>query len=248
MNEVLNQIKNRKTIRMFENKPIEDEVKEEIINAAFEAPTAGLMMRYSIIDVTDKELKKKLAIYCDNQHFIEKAPMILIFLADYQRWYDIFSIEDCAPRIPREGDLLVAFTDALIAAQNTVIAAESLDIGSCYIGDILENEEKVRELLNLPDYVVPATMIIYGYPTEDEKNRTKTPRFDGKYMVYKNKYHRITKEDHIKMHEERFQKMGLKDVNITYRTKSYCNRKYMSDFALEMNRSVKAYLDKFRLY
>lgn len=246
MNEVLNQIKNRKSTRMFENKPIEPEIKEEILNAAFEAPTSASMMYYTIIDVTDKELKEKLAIYCDNQQFIKKAPLVLIFLADYQRWYDIFTFENCSPRIPGEGDLLYAHADALIAAQNTVIAAESLGLGSCYVGDIIENEEEIRNLLELPDYVIPATMVIYGYPTEDEKNKIKTTRFGGKYIVHENRYRRITKEEHIKMHGERFEKMKLKDVNLSYRTKAFCKRKYMSDFALEMNKSAKAYIDKFR--
>jgi nitroreductase len=246
MNDTLKQIKNRKSIRVFENREIEEKVKKEIINAAFEAPTAGAMMLYTIMDITDDALKEKLSVYCDDQPFIKKAPMVLIFLADYQRWYDIFSFEGCNPRKPGEGDALLACADAIIAAQNTVVAAESLGIGSCYIGDIIENSEKVSELLELPDYVIPAAMVVYGYPTEDQKNRKKPERFDGKYIVFENKYHRITKEEHIKMHEEKFEKMELKDINITDRTKAFCSRKYMSDFALEMNRSAKEYLDKFK--
>lgn len=246
MNDVLRQIKNRKSIRVFESKPIEQEIKKEILNSAFQAPTAGAMMLYSILDITDGGLKEKLAATCDNQPFIAKAPLVLIFLADYQRWYDAFCFADCAPRKPGEGDILLACADAIIAAQNTVVAAESLGIGSCYIGDILENCETVRELLELPDYVLPAAMVVYGYPTEAQKSRKKPARFEEEYIVFENKYHRLTEEEHLEMHHIRNEKSGLVDKNIKENIEALCKRKYMSDFSLEMNRSAGEYLKKFR--
>jgi nitroreductase len=246
MNHVLGQLKTRKSVRIFEDKLIDNDVKKEIVQGAFEAPTAGAMMLYTILDITDEVLKEKLAIVCDNQPFIAKAPLVLIFLADYQRWYDAFNLEECNPRKPGEGDILLACADAIIAAQNTVVAAESLGIGSCYIGDIIENCEEVRELLDLPDYVLPAAMVVYGYPTESQKTRKKPARFDEKYLVFENKYHRLTKEEHVEMHEERNKKKGLVDKKVIEDIKALCNRKYMSDFSLEMNRSAGEYLKKFR--
>ncbi|NMM64972.1 nitroreductase [Clostridium sp. P21] len=246
MNNVLKQIKNRRSVRVFENRPVTTEIKNEILGAAFEAPTAGAMMLYSIIDITDEILKKKLSVACDNQPFIAKAPLVLIFLADYQRWYDTFCFEECNPRTPGEGDALLACADAIIAAQNTVVAAESLEIGSCYIGDIIENCETIRELLELPDYVLPAAMVVYGYPVLQQKTRIKPVRFESQYIVSENKYHRITKEEHKEMHRVRFQKRGLPEESINERIKALCNRKYMSNFSLEMNRSAGEYLNKFR--
>lgn len=246
MNEILRQIKVRKSVRVFENKPIDAETKKEIINAAFEAPTAGAMMLYTILDISDQNLKEKLAIACDNQPFIAKAPLVLIFLADYQRWFDAYCVADCNPRKPGEGDILLACADALIAAQNTVVAAESLGVGSCYIGDIIENCEFMRELLKLPDYVLPAAMVVYGYPTESQKKRRKPARFEKKYLVFENKYQRLNKEEHAEMHRLRNEKLGLADKNFGESIKALCNRKYMSDFSLEMNRSAAEYLKKFR--
>lgn len=246
MNDVLKQIKNRKSVRVFEDKPITDTIKKEILNAAFEAPTAGGMMLYSILDIRDEALKEKLAVTCDNQPFIAKAPLVLIFLADYQRWYDTFCYEGCNPRKPGEGDILLACADAIIAAQNTVVAAESLGIGSCYIGDILENCETVRALLGIPDYVLPAAMLVYGYPTEGQKNRRKPVRFEEQYIVFENQYHRLTEEEHVEMNRKRNQKSGLGEKNVSEDIKGICNRKYMSDFSLEMNRSAAEYLKKFR--
>lgn len=246
MNETILGLTERKSVRVFEERLIPDELKKVIINAAFEAPTAGAMMLYSIIDVTDAKLKKQLAISCDNQPFIMKAPIILIFLADYQRWYDAFCQEGCSPRKPGEGDLLLACADAIIAAQNTVVAAHSLGIGSCYIGDIIENCETVREMLKLPEYVVPAAMVVYGYPTQGQLTRKKPLRFDERYLVYENTYHRLSKEEQEQMHRLRNQKAGISDKDVSEGITAICNRKYMSEFSIEMNRSAAVYMNNFR--
>lgn len=245
MNEVLKQIKNRKSVRVFENKDITDEIKNEIINAAFQAPTAGNMMLYSILDITDQDLKTELSVTCDNQPFISKSPFVLIFLADFQRWFDAFKLNYCDPRRPSEGDILLACADAIVAAQNTVVAAESLGIGSCYIGDILENCEKVRELLDLPEYVLPAAMIVYGYPTQQQKDRKKPIRFEKEYIVFENKYKKLSKEEHDEMHKTRNQKTSTDRVPVE-EIKALCKRKYMSEFSLEMSRSAREYLKNFR--
>ena len=71
---------------------------------------------------------------------------------------------------PQEADLLLANCDALIAAQNSVIAAESLGIGSCYIGDIVENIEVHKEMFNLPEYVFPTIMVCYGHHKDHPKD------------------------------------------------------------------------------
>jgi nitroreductase len=245
MNEILNQIKARKSVRLFEDRLIPEEVMDALFESAFQAPTAGAMMLYSIINVTDPDLRQKLSVTCDNQPFIAKAPLVLVFLADYQRWYDSFGYEDCNPRKPGMGDLLLACADTLIAAQNTVVAAESLGLGSCYIGDIIENCETVRELLDLPDYVIPAAMVVYGYPQESQKNRKKPQRFSKEFLVFENSYKRLSKAEHTLMFRNLNEKSGFPDKDIHADIQAFCKRKYMSDFALEMNRSAEVYLEKF---
>ncbi len=83
-----------------------------------------------------------------------------------------------------------------------------------YWGDILENHEIVSELLELPDYVLPAAMVVYGYPTESQKNRRKPARFEKEYIVFENKYQRLNREEHMKMHSIRNEKRGLVDRDI----------------------------------
>lgn len=96
------------------------------------------------------------------------------------------------------GDLLLATTDATIAAQNAVVAAESLGIGSCYIGDILEQHDLHRELLNLSEYVVPVCMLVLGYPAEDHFKRQKPKCCKLEDIVCVDQYHRKDNSDFSK--------------------------------------------------
>ena len=253
MNQVMEVLLNRKSIRAYEDREIEPEVKAEILKATLRAPTAGNLMLYSILDVTDQSMKDKLAVTCDNQPFIARAPMVWIFLADYQRWYDYFQAsgveELCAQSElsmmkPEEGDLFLACSDALIAAQNAVIAAESFGIGSCYIGDITEKYEIHKEMLDLPQYVFPICMLVFGYPTQQQKDRTFTPRFDEKFIVFENQYRRLEKDEFTEMFAERQSRLpfGLKKEGVTTVGQATYLRKFSGDFTVEMRRSVREWL------
>lgn len=134
MNSVIRTILNRKSTRAYEKRPLEADIKAQILRATLRAPTAGNMMLYSIIEVDDQNKKNSLARTCDNQPFIAKAPLVLLFLADCQRWYDYFihcGVEEICHKKntmmgkPQEGDLMIACCDSLIAARTAVIAAES---------------------------------------------------------------------------------------------------------------------------
>ena len=209
MNQTLKDIYERKSVRVFEDRAIGKDEKRRILEAAIQAPTAGNQGMFAIIDVTDPELKAKLAETCDHQKFIATAPMVLAFCADYQRWYDAYLAHgEAEVRKPAEGDLMLAFEDTLIAAQNAVVAAQSMGIGSCYIGDFLENYETQKEILNLPKYVVPAVVVVFGYPTEQQRERVKPPRFSVEEVVGENTYLRKSGEEFLGMLQKR---QGLED-------------------------------------
>ena len=235
MNEILRSLWARKSHRVYEDRPIEDEAKQLILESALQAPSAGNMALFSIIDVTDQPLKDKLAISCDNQPFIANASMVLVFLADYQRWLDAFEEAGLEPRTPGEGDLLLAMSDTLIAAQNTVVAAESLGIGSCYIGDIIENYEYHKELLNLPDHAMPVAMLVFGYPTDQQFAREKPKRYRVEDICHQNAYNRASKEQLNELMAIQQNKQGDALENWL---KAFCERKYNSDFSIEMSRSA----------
>lgn len=243
MNSIIKSLYERKSIRVFEDREISSEDKALILESAVMAPTAGNQQLYTIIDVTDQGLKEKLSVTCDNQPFIAKAKLVLIFCADCQKWYDAFKGAGCTPRNPGYGDLLLAVSDANIAAQNAVVAAESLGIGSCYIGDIMENCEVHRDILNLPEYVFPAAMLVFGYPTQQQKARIKPERADMKHIVHENGYKPMNNEVLKELFDHK------KGAN-TYEgwMQAFCNRKYNSDFSKEMSRSVGVYLKNFKDY
>ena len=241
MNQVIQQLKDRKSVRVFTDEPIKPEVVAAILESAVNAPTAGNQQLYTIINVTDPKLKEQQAESCDSQSFIAKAPLVLVFCADCRKWYNAFLEYGCDPRKPGVGDLLLAVSDANIAAQNAVVAAQSLGIGSCYIGDIMENAEQQRKLLSLPPYVFPAAMLVFGYPTEAQLERPKPPRSDLQHIVHENGYRDM---DARELKQMLSVKAGLR--NFEEWIQAFCDRKYNSDFSREMTRSVQVFLEDFK--
>mgnify|MGYP005768461003 CR=1 FL=1 len=240
MNPILQSLYARKSVRAFEDRPIPEELKQQILEAAVQAPTAGNQQLYTILDITDPLLKQALSITCDHQPFIAKALMVLIFCADCKKWLDAYREAGCTPRAPGAGDLLLAVTDAAIAAQNAVVAAESLGIGSCYIGDVMENCERQRELLHLPDYVFPAAMLVFGWPTRQQRERPKPARCPMEQIVHTNAYRCMDGQELRAMLAGRTGAQGFEDW-----CAAFCARKYDSDFSREMTRSVEEYLHQF---
>lgn len=240
MNEVIKELYERKSVRVFTEHDVEEEKVQAILRAATEAPTAGNQQLYTILRITDQKMKDTLAVTCDNQPFIADAKLILIFCADCLKWYEAFLKADCEPRKPGVGDLMLAVSDALIAAQNAVVAAHSLGLGSCYIGDIMENIEAHRELLHLPEYVFPAAMLVFGYPTEQQIHREKPKRAPMESIVHENTYRHMDATELQKMIGK-----GKDDAEYTRWIKAFCERKYNSDFSIEMTRSVNEYIKQF---
>ena len=240
MNNTIRELLARKSVRVYTDQEISAEAKAAILLAAVNAPTAGNQQLYTIIEVTDQALKDALAESCDHQPFIATGKMVLIFCADCRKWYEGFRAADAAPRKPGVGDLLLAVSDATIAAQNAVVAAESLGIGSCYIGDIMEQCEVHQEMLHLPRYVFPCCMLVFGYPTQQQLDRPKPERAAMQHIVHENTYRDMD-------HDELRQLFGAKAGQRTFEDwmQAFCNRKYNSDFSQEMTRSVAKYLADF---
>ena len=258
MNQTLDVIMRRRSTRVYSDDPITDEEKSIVLEATLRAPTAGNMMLYSILEIENQDLKDKLAVTCDDQPFITKAPWVLLYLADFQRQYDYFDYCE-VPRLCRErnipfrtpeaADLMLACCDALIAAQTTVLAAESLGIGSCYIGDIMENYETHRDLLQLPKYVFPIALLCLGRPARELSEKSRSSRFGQEFIVYKNAYRRLGNDDFKRMYAPLEAPPGetrryFKDAeNIG---QSLYLRKTSADFSLEMIRSVKTMLENWK--
>jgi len=257
MNETMKTINNRTSLRRFSNEKVSIEEQDIIINAALRAPTAGNLMLYSILKIEDKETLEKLSVSCDQQPFIATASFALVFLVDFQRMYDYFSYnnffsyckeQDSIPKLPDLSDLLLGSEDAICAAQNSVIAAESINIGSCYIGDIIENYEFHKSLFKLEKLTFPLGMLVFGKYPDNYKPQVRE-RFNRKFVVFNDTYQRLSKEELDKMFEHQAKEFVQ---NNKFEAKNYAQylyaRKFGSDFANEMRRSVNLAYEEWLSY
>jgi nitroreductase len=153
---LLDLILTRRSIRHYENKDIPEEVLQQILETGRQAPSAANRQPIHFVIVTDRDILKNL---CDNliNRFVKYAPVAIVGCADIKslltgKW---------------------AVVDATIAMENMVIAAWTLGIGSCWIGAC--NEEKVKELLKIPDKWKFVALLTLGYPAEQPKQRKKKP-------------------------------------------------------------------------
>lgn len=253
-NQVLEVIENRVSLRSYDSRPVTEEELDAILEAAMRAPTAGNQMLYSIIVIRDQKTKDLLAKSCDNQPFIASAPVLLLFAADQHKWFEYYKRngvrEFCQANgekgycfeAPQESDLILACEDTMAAAQNAVIAGESLGIGSCYIGDIVENYEYHQRLLGLPRYVFPLALLCMGHYREGHK-RVRRERFDRKFVVFDEKYRELSDEEYRQMfaREETLYRPGNPYGADNYAQMFYA-RKTGAAFSKEMARSVRVAL------
>jgi FMN reductase (NADPH) len=240
MNDVLKTLNGHRSIRRFNDEKISEETVKLITDATLRAPTAGNMMMYSMIVIKNKKTLEKLSKTCDHQAFIKTADTAIIFLADISKWAKYFKLNDIEYEA-HIGDVIMALNDTLIASQNSVIAAESLGIGTCYIGDIMENFEKHQEILNLPKYVFPCTMVVFGHY---DHTPIKRERFDEKFVVFKEKYSPLKDNEILEMFKYKEETFKRSHPNDNF-AKAFYNRKINSDFFKEMNRSIEKALESW---
>lgn len=175
MNQVIQLLKNHCSIRKFTQEPISNEKVLAIIEAAGSAATSNLIQAYSVIRVTDKENRKKLAEFSGSQTWVEKSPLFLVFCADLKRTENACILEDKVMASGFTEQFLIATVDVTLAGQNAMIAAESMGLGGVFIGGIRNNPEKVSELLKIPKHVYPIFGMCLGYPDETPEHKPRLP-------------------------------------------------------------------------
>lgn len=187
MNEVIATILNHRSIRHFEDKPLTDEQIKTIVSCAQAAATSSFIQAYSIIGIKDKEKKERLAELAGNQEYVAKNGHFFVFCADLYRHTVIGEREqkNVTPALESTEKFMVALIDTALAAQNAVMAAESMGLGICYIGGIRNNLEEVKKLLNIPDRVIPLFGLAVGYPAAitDQK-----PRLPFEHIYHEDEY------------------------------------------------------------
>lgn len=236
----------RRSYRSFSDRPVEKEVEDRLLEMTLRAPSAGNMQLWSMIKVRDPEKKAVLARTCDNQAFIASAPLVYFFLADSHKWLEYFRFSHSGEKAGKEvrkpgpGDFHLCMQDAMAAAQTCVLAAESLGLRSCYIGDIIENYETVRETFSIPDYAAPACLLVLGYPRK-ELTAQMLPRPQNEDFYFTDSYPQLTQEQLDRMYRAQNEHSNPDHENTSYADR-YFERKYSSDFMKEMNRSAGIFL------
>lgn len=199
-NPVIDCLLNHRSVRKYIQKPIEPEKMELILRAGIRAATAGNLQLYSFIVLEDEDKKKELDKAWDTRAIrIAASPAVIIALVDQyrvRRWLELNSKREIINNRPN--NFFLAIWDTLIALQNMVVAAESLGIGTCYIGSILEIN--VQNILGVPEYVFPAGMVCMGYPEEVPDLSMRLPL---EAVVHKNSYRLPTDDDIAEWYQER---------------------------------------------
>lgn len=162
--EMIDLLVNHRTIRKYDGRDIEQSTLDTILRAGVMASNTGNMQAYSVIVTRNAGMKQRLAPAHFNQPMVTQAPVVLTFCADFNRVSQWCINRKAQPGFGNFQSFLTASIDAVLVAQNVCVAAESKGMGICYLGTTLYNADKIIEILQLPQGVVPVTTLTLGYP------------------------------------------------------------------------------------
>lgn len=243
--DTLQIIQNHRSIRKYKNTPISDELLHSILNCAFRASTTGNMQVYSIIVTKDDEKKRQLAPLHFNQAMVMQAPVMLTFCADFNRFNKWCELNYAVPGYDNFLSFITAAIDALLAAQNACIGAESLGLGICYLGTTLYNAEKIAEILKLPKGVIPITAVVIGYPEEIPELVDRLPE---RAIVHYETYSDFSSEEIKKLYSEKeqmeFYKNLVAENKVNNLAQVFTQKRYTQENNLLFSKSLLAFLKK----
>ncbi len=156
--ELLEAIEKRRSVRSYQERPVEREKLERIFRAARLAPSACNFQEWRFVVVTDKEKRQALMQAANNQKFVGQAPVVIACCAETDK-HVMRCGEPCYP------------IDVAIAIDHITLAAVALGLGTCWIGSFYP--EKVRGILNIPASIQVVELLTLGYPADKPlaKNR-----------------------------------------------------------------------------
>lgn len=179
---------NHRTIREFKSSPMPPQQLSILLDIAKRTATRMGLQSFSIIRIVNPELKAAIAEVC-NQEYVARVPELFIFIVDAYRNSRIAREQGITSDIERDSDrFFQGWTDAAIAAQNMVAAAELGGFGTVFFGSILNNVPKMIELLKLPELTFPVVGVGIGVPNQKPQLKPRMPReanvFDDSYTVF----------------------------------------------------------------
>lgn len=187
-NDALDVMLSHRSVRSYRKEPLAPGYLELIVAAAQSAPTTSNLQAWSVIAVEDTDRKTRLATFAAGQRHIFEAPLLLIFVADLARLRTISAEKG----LPGAGlnymeAFIFAVADAAFAAQNAVVAIESLGLGCCYIGAMRNKPQAVADELGLPDETMVVFGMTVGYPDPSVETDVK-PRLPQSVVLHREKY------------------------------------------------------------
>ena len=196
-NAVVESLLQHRSVRGYKPDALPAHTLETLIAAASSAATSSNLQTWSVVVVEDKAVRAELAQIAGNQKHIEQCPLFLVWLADVSR-NDRLGEAHGKPLegLPYLETFLVAAIDAALAAQNAVVAAESLGLSTVYIGALRNNVPRVAELLHLPKGVSCVFGLCVGYALPGKEGEVK-PRLPQHVVVHHGTY------DHEEEHGHR---------------------------------------------
>lgn len=184
-NDMLQKQLQHRTIREFKDTSLSKEIFDTLMDVARRTATSNGMQSYSIIRVIDPSIKKEIAEVC-KQEYVGRAPELLIFIVDQFRNNNIAKEKGAATENAADMDrFFQGFTDACLAAQNVVNAAEAVNLGAVYLGSILNDSMKICQILKLPKLTFPVVGLGIGHPNQNPQLK---PRFENRLRVFENSY------------------------------------------------------------
>jgi len=176
-----------RSIRHFQPGIVTEPQRAAILASAQAASSSSFLQCSSVIRITDPELRAALVPLTGGQKHVADAAEFWVFCADFQRNFEI--CPQAEPGLAEQ--LLIGVVDTAILAQNAVIAAESLGLGTVYIGGIRNNIEAVGELLKVPKHVLPLFGLCLGWPAEQPDSK---PRMPVEMLVHENQYQPLNRQ------------------------------------------------------
>jgi len=202
-NEVLDVQLAHRSVRKFAAGEVSDDHLRAMVAAAQSAPTSSNLQPWSVVVVRDAERKARLATYAAGQRFIEEAPVLLVWVADLSRARRLaVRAETAVDAADYLETTIIGFVDTALAAQNAVVAAESLGLGTVFVGAIRNHPDQVAAELGLPPHAVATFGLAVGVPDPTERAGIK-PRLPQAAVVHHERYDAEAADAHIPGYDTR---------------------------------------------
>jgi FMN reductase (NADPH) len=163
------------SVRNYKPDSVSEDLIRQIVAAGQRASTSSNLQTYSVVVTTDSEKKLKLQQISGGQKHISQAPVFLLWCADFSRLKRVCEHQGYDLEPGYVENFMVGTVDAAITMQNAALAAESLELGFCFIGSIRNAPWEVIEMFQLPELVYPVAGMTLGWPVEPPIIRPRLP-------------------------------------------------------------------------